>query len=179
MATKFLFFRQSFYSLLLLFLHHFFLSIDICNALRITRSLCNDICRRTQGNTILLTLWSIFILPWLTFTFAPLLLFSQYTERDENGYRLHGTSTECTRTHSGIGLKGSRKNGETFSIFFFRCTHFSMIYCVVIAPLNNTTCLPFWTLPLSLLALLASSPLLHSVGLYTRLVVLWQVLHIA
>jgi hypothetical protein len=41
----------------------FFLSIDIGAALRAIHPLCNDLERRTQGNSLLLTSLSIFILP--------------------------------------------------------------------------------------------------------------------
>jgi hypothetical protein len=53
-----------------LLLHHFFLYIDIGNVPRTTRSLYNDLKRRTQGSSLLLTILSIFVLPWLTFTFC-------------------------------------------------------------------------------------------------------------
>jgi hypothetical protein len=77
MAIKNHFVRSSFYLFLLSFFNFFFLSIDIDIALWTTRPLSNDIERRTQGSPLLLTILSMFVLPWLTFAFcfiAPLFL---------------------------------------------------------------------------------------------------------
>jgi hypothetical protein len=63
--------------------------------------------------------------------------------------------------------------GRKLSQFFFRCTHLSTVNCPAIAFSNSTLfiSLSLWTLPLILLAPLASSPFLHSVAHYTRLVI--------
>lgn len=61
--------RQSFFFFLLL-LCFFFLSINISTVPRTTRALHNDLGWRTQGNSLLLTILSVFPLPWLTFTFC-------------------------------------------------------------------------------------------------------------
>jgi hypothetical protein len=56
--------------LLLCFFTTFFLSIDVGNALRLTRSLCNDHQWRAHGKYLLLTVFSIFDLPRLMFAFC-------------------------------------------------------------------------------------------------------------
>jgi hypothetical protein len=53
-----------------LLLPHFFLSIDIGAALRMSPPLYNkynNLERRTQGSSLLITILCIFVLPWLTF----------------------------------------------------------------------------------------------------------------
>lgn len=54
---------------------YFFLSINISIALWATRPLHNDLKRWTQGNSPLPRFSTVFSLPWLTITFASLLLF--------------------------------------------------------------------------------------------------------
>jgi hypothetical protein len=60
-----------------LLLQHFLLTINIGTAPRTTCHLWNDLTRQTQGNSLLLTILSIFVMPGLTFAFctiAPFLL---------------------------------------------------------------------------------------------------------
>jgi hypothetical protein len=68
------FFRQ-FIPLLFLYFFVTFFSIDIGTDPRETRPLYNDIKRRAQGNFFLLTISSIFVLPWLTFAFCIIVPF--------------------------------------------------------------------------------------------------------
>jgi hypothetical protein len=64
---------------------------------------------------------------------------------------------------------------------FFRCTLFSIVDSLAIVLLNITIHVPtsFSTLSPTCLALVTSPPFLQSIAHYTRLVIPWQVLHIA
>jgi hypothetical protein len=53
-----------------LLLHPFFLSVDLGTASRTTRFLYNYLECRMRGNSLLLTIFSILGLPWLTFAFC-------------------------------------------------------------------------------------------------------------
>jgi hypothetical protein len=82
LATKNYFKPQLFYLLLLCFFITFFLSIDIGTALRTPHPLYNDRKGRAQGNSLLLTILSIFVLPRLTFVFCinTILFFSGFSK---------------------------------------------------------------------------------------------------
>jgi hypothetical protein len=67
-------FRQSFSLLLLCFLITFFLSIDISTVSRTNCPQYGDLERRSPGNSLLFTILSIFVYPWLTFTFCLITL---------------------------------------------------------------------------------------------------------
>jgi hypothetical protein len=71
-----------------LLLHRFFLSIDIGTAHWTTLPLYNYLEQRTQGNSLLLTILSTFVLPWLTFAFCIVALF--FFLDDRMGGQRHG-----------------------------------------------------------------------------------------
>jgi hypothetical protein len=54
----------------LLLYHFFFLSTSIGTTPQTIRPLYNKLDRRTHGTSLLLTILSIFVLPWLTFAFC-------------------------------------------------------------------------------------------------------------
>jgi hypothetical protein len=62
----------------------FYFSISIITVPRTTRSLHNDHTWRTQGNSLLLTNLSIFVLPWLTLTISLITVFHL---TDSTGWR--------------------------------------------------------------------------------------------
>ncbi|SAM05185.1 hypothetical protein [Absidia glauca] len=72
-----------------------------------TRTLCNYLKRRTQGNPLLLTILSIFVLLWLTFAFcinAPFLPSRSNGMATDIGSLAPGLDGLVLRL--GIGLKG-------------------------------------------------------------------------
>jgi hypothetical protein len=107
-------FRQSYFLLLLYFFITFFLSNNISTAPRTTRTRYNALQRRMQGNSLLLTILSIFFLSWLTFAFcitATLILGISYKTATYIGLLTPG--------HDGHGLDRDWDQGITKSLQFF------------------------------------------------------------
>jgi hypothetical protein len=117
-----------------------FFFIEIGIAQTTTRPLYNDLQWRMQGSSLPLTVLSIFVLPWLTFTFCTIVAF--FLKRS-NGMAMDIGSLALGHNghliRLGIGLKGLRKTrGNPF-----RGTHFSIVDSVAIAlpksPINWLT----------------------------------------
>jgi hypothetical protein len=153
----------------------FFLSIDIGTASRATHFLFKDPKRRTQGDPLLLTILSIFALPWLTFVFQISASFFFLG-------RSNGKATDISFLAPGLDGHTLRLGiGENIAIFFllmhslFHCRFCSHCTCETPHSLALSVC----TLPPILLVQLTSSPFLYSVAHYTRIVIPWLVLPIA
>jgi hypothetical protein len=75
LASRVQFFRQSIFFASSLVLHHFFLSMDFDTAPRTTRPLYNFLKQQAQGNSLRLTILSIFVYYGCRSPFASLRLF--------------------------------------------------------------------------------------------------------
>jgi hypothetical protein len=96
---------------LLCFFITIFFYIYIITALRMARPLYDDLQRQTHGNSLLLTLLSIFVLPWPTFAFciiAPLFFSRSIGVATDVGSLTAGLDGHVVRLW--IGRKGLQKN---------------------------------------------------------------------
>jgi hypothetical protein len=108
-----------FFFALSLLLHHFFSFNGHGTAPQTTRSLYDDLKRRTQGNTTLLTILSIFVLSWLTLAFcitASFFLSRSNGMATDIGSLAPGMDGHAVRL--GIGCKGIRKTAGTLLFFY-------------------------------------------------------------
>jgi hypothetical protein len=122
-GNKFLSAHESYSLPPLCFFITFYFYIDIDNAPLATRLLYNDLERRMQGNSLLLTISPIFCLTMTNFCLLHQWSFFTWNiEWNGNGYRLSDIGTEWTRTFSDW-TQWITKNSQCFP----GCTHFSII----------------------------------------------------